>query len=104
MGTAFFSGNERVACLFQTDASFIIEDWFCCIHIHGKGCSGKNDVKLYHDIKICADRVGLFCSLLAQGGKDHFNLFLFFQFQLADVIISFTIAIGSINKVEPVED
>ena len=32
--------------MFQTDASFIIEDWFCCIHIHGKGCSGKNDVKL----------------------------------------------------------
>ncbi len=30
-----------------------------------------------------------FCSLLAQGGKDHFNLFLFFQFQLADVVVQF---------------
>ena len=49
-GNCFFLINKWMAGLFQADSPFVIEDWFCGIHIHGKSCSCKNNIQLYHNI------------------------------------------------------
>ena len=56
-GNGFFPGNERVACLFQMNAFLCIENGFCGIHIQCKSCSGKNEIQLDHNVKVCANGV-----------------------------------------------
>ena len=51
--------------LLQPDLMLCIENGFSSIHIHGKGCSGKNEIQLYHDLQVIPDLICIGSSLVA---------------------------------------
>ena len=74
-------------CLAETDTPFRVEYRGGAVHIHGKARPGKDKIKVGHQLHVQQD---LFCmsrGLSAQRGQDGFDLFLFLQLQLPDVVV-----------------
>ena len=96
--------QKRMTALADRNPPLLIEDRLRAVVRPGKPGSGKDKVKLGEELNVFFNRRGLQSRLAAEVPPDLFDLLFSRISSSRRSLFSFTMAMGSIKRVEPVED